>query len=411
MRNRKYGGLVILAAVVMTTSPIKAQMPDGMLDSRGVPGLPSENVPLPLGNPGERGFYAFAEMVYLAQTWTLGEQTVAVRGLLDSTGAVTTLPGLLIGSGVPALNTNDFGRRSFAPGLRLGLGFKTADGISITASYLATASQDYSATASLVPPLFRGNPNLSDTFLTAPVFNFPPNFAGPPIKTTLDGATVPIPGGGSVTFPEGLFYGIWNGASLMTINYTTRYTEADIGVRVPLFATANSRIYGLAGGRHNWFFERFQWRTVSYDINGVAGPFDAADYSNTLSQRMYGPYLGCGHEVYLGNRFAVSTDLTGALLLSIIKERAKYELGDETIQNKRSVNETDLVPSFGANVNLWWYPISGVQMRVGYQAQTFFNTKRMDEPISFNYGAIDPAYGTQAFRLLHGINVGIGLFF
>ena len=70
-----------------------------------------------------------------------------------------------------------------------------------------------------------------------------------------------------------------------------------------------------------------------------------------------------------------------------------------------------LVPSATAHLNLWWYPIEGVQMRVGYNAWTFFNTVRMEQPIGFNYSSIDPAYERQWFRIVHGVNAGVGLFF
>jgi hypothetical protein len=180
---------------------------------------------------------------------------------------------------------------------------------------------------------------------------------------------------------------------------------------VPLFQTEYSRIYGLAGGRFDWFWERFQWRTVSYDINGQATARDAARYKNTLSQRMYGPFFGCGHEVYMGKRFSLSLDVTGAVLMNYIKERAKYKLESNEIQNKLSRDEFGLVPSATAHLNMWWYPIEGVQMRVGYNAYTFFNTMRMEEPIGFNYSSIDPAYERQYFRIVHGVNVGVGLFF
>lgn len=76
-----------------------------------------------------------------------------------------------------------------------------------------------------------------------------------------------------------------------------------------------------------------------------------------------------------------------------------------------SRNDATLVPSFTGDINLWWYPVEGVQMRVGYNAWTFFNTQNMQNPIGFNYGAIDPVYGTQHFRIVHGLNVGLGLFF
>jgi hypothetical protein len=206
-------------------------------------------------------------------------------------------------------------------------------------------------------------------------------------------------------------YGIWNGASVMDIKLTQRYTQAEIGARVPMFQTDYSRVYGIAGGRFAWFFERFWWRTVSFDIDGVAGSKDQAFYTNTLSQRLYGPFVGCGHEIFVGNQFSVSTDLTAAALIGIVKERATYELGDRTTRSKRSHNEYTVVPNANASVNLWWYPIEGVQVRVGYTAMTYFNTRRMEDPIGFNFGSIDPNYDTQVFRLLHGFNVGFGLFF
>ena len=126
---------------------------------------------------------------------------------------------------------------------------------------------------------------------------------------------------------------------------------------------------------------------------------------------MYGPFVGCGHEIFVANQFSVSLDLTGAILLDVAKQRAKYELGDETVQSKWGREEFRLVPNANAAVNLWWYPIEGVQIRVGYQAMTFFNTLYMREPVGFNFGNIDPSYETKYFRLLHGFNVGIGFFF
>ena len=76
-----------------------------------------------------------------------------------------------------------------------------------------------------------------------------------------------------------------------------------------------------------------------------------------------------------------------------------------------SRDELNVTPTLTANLNLWWYPIEGVQMRVGYNALTFFNTMYMQNPIGFNYSAIDPVYETKYFRILHGVNVGVGLFF
>ena len=409
MRHGLYGGIALLTAAITLAGPPLARAQDGALgqgfggagvSDYPISGEPSEKIPIPTGNPGSHGFYTFFEFTYLTGTWTLGEQTVAYRGLVDSTGLITRVPGTYIGSGVKALSTNEFGRQSWMPGFNIGVGYKLDDGTSVYASYLYSFNTTYGTAATLAAPFFRSRGDLADTFLVAGVFNFPPQYAGPNVRTQVEQVN-----------NANAFYGVWNGASDMVIEYTNRYNQAEIGARVPMFQTEYSRIYGLAGGRFSWFFDRFQWRSISYDINGTAGPRDAANYENSLSQRMYGPFIGCGHEMYVGKRLSVSLDLTAAGLLNIVKERAKYELGDESIQNKRSKNEFTVVPSFTGNLNLWWYPVEGVQMRVGYNAMTFFNTKNLDQPIGFNYGAIDPVYGTQVFRLMHGLNAGIGLFF
>ena len=69
------------------------------------------------------------------------------------------------------------------------------------------------------------------------------------------------------------------------------------------------------------------------------------------------------------------------------------------------------MPSATADLNLWAYPIEGVQLRLGYSGITFFNTRQMREPVGFNFGNINPSYHTKYFRALHGFNAGIGFFF
>lgn len=412
MNTRLRRILAVLLATLVTTSIGRAQSPEflqgpglgagGLGDSAGLPGRPGENVPLPLGNPGSQGFFAFMDLVYLTQTWTLGNQTVAERGFRDSTGFLTGRAGTFIGSKTEALNTNDFGRRSYMPGYNIGIGFKSEDGTTYVAKFLRTPRYHYVAGATLVPQDFQGPNNLADTFLYSPVFNFPPQFSGSANRTGLEGNGA----------PSQLLYGIWNGSSAMTIQYTQEYTDVDLGVRIPIFETPYSKVYGLAGGRMDWFFERFKWRTQAFDtISGQSDPNDVAFYTNTLSQRLYGPYLGASHEIYLGKNFSFSSDLTAALMVNFTKERAKYKIGSNDAQNKRSLNDLDFSPSAGGNVNLWWYPTSGIQVRIGYQANTWFNTHNLQQPIGFNYSNIDPVYGTQAFRMIHGLNVGFGLYF
>jgi hypothetical protein len=352
---------------------------------------------LPTGRPGDAGFYTAFEFVMLTQTRAIGNQVIARRGFIDSDGAFTGAPGTFIGPGTEAINTRNFSPRTFSPGWSIEGGYRFEDGTRFFWNYTQLVDAHYSLGASLVPTFQRATPSLADTFLTAPVYNFNVAFAGPDFKVA-----------GQNEFGV---YGVWNAATQMDVKFTQRYQEMNLGVRVPVLQTEFSRAYGMAGGRFAWFFERFQWRSVSYDVDGNTDPTFAADYTNTLSQRMYGPFLGCGNEIFIANQFSVSCDLTGALLMNVAKQRAKYELGDESVQSKWGREEFKLVPNANASVNLWWYPISGVQLRVGYQAMTYWNTMYMLEPVGLDYGNINPSYQTRYFRLLHGFNAGIGFFF
>jgi hypothetical protein len=366
-------------------------------------------IPIPTGQAGNAGFYTSAEYVMLTQSRDIGKQIVAFRGLVDSTGRITGLPGTYIGSGKAGLTTDDFARSGYSPGFEFEVGYRFDDGTRLFANYLHIFDHHYKTGASLVPPFFRSAPNLADTFLVSLVYNFPPFFAGPISKTGFDQG----PGNPGLNT-----YGLWNGATVMTMQYTQRYTQSEIGARVPLFQTDYSRVYGIAAGKFAWLFDRFQWYTMDTDFFGVSNPQDQAWYTNTLSQRMYGPVVGCGHEIFLCNQFSLSCDLTGGLLLSVVKERVKYKLESpgnggtiQPIASKASYDTWQLVPNANANLNLWWYPTEGVQLRVGYQALTYFNTTRMQEPVGFNYATPDPRYETQVFRILHGFNVGVALFF
>src|SRR5262249_11306939 len=128
------------------------------------------------------------------------------------------------------------------------------------------------------------------------------------------------------------------------------------------------------------------------------GPQDTAIYTNIVSNRMYGPFIGVGNEYYLGHGFSISLDLKAAIMLDIVKERAKYERGDFATEAKRSRTEYTVVPEVQAQLNLWWYPIEGVAVRVGYNAFGFFNTIAAEKPIAFNFGGLDPPWEHRFLR-------------
>lgn len=398
MRHRYFGGALLAAAAMLAGPSVsQAQFTAGE-DGGFQPPLNTSPVwPIPTGQAGDAGFYTGIEFVMLTQTRAIGHQTIARRGFYDSDGQITGIPGTFIGSGNEALNTADFSPRTFQPGFNIEIGWRADDGTRIFANYTQVYDAHYSQGAGPIQATLTGLPNQADQFISSPVYNFNVAFAGPTSKVN--------------GVPGGSVYGIWNGSTQQDIKFTQRYQELNFGVRVPMFQTDYSRVYGMAGGRFAWFFERFYWRAVSYDLSGVATPQDAANYTNTLSQRMYGPFIGCGHEVFIANQFSASLDVTGAILMDVAKQRAKYILGDETVQSKWGREEFRLVPNANAAFNLWWYPIEGVQIRIGYQAMTYFNTLYMIDPVGFNYGNIDPGYHTKYFRLVHGFNVGIGFFF
>jgi hypothetical protein len=238
--------------------------------------------------------------------------------------------------------------------------------------------------------------------LFSPVFNFPQEFGGPLNKV---GTLFPFNIPGNV-------FGIWNGASVESIQFVQRTSGGDIVYRVPISEVECYRCYGLIGPRFFWIWERFKWRTVSTDASGEAGAVDAADYTNIVSNRMYGAHRGFGQDWYLGHGFGVSLDFEGAVLLDIVKERAEYALGEKGLPpiSKRSITQYETVPQIQARTDLWWYPHEAIQLRLGYEFMGFFNTKASSVPVDFNWGAINPAYN-HVFRWFQGFNAGIALIF
>jgi hypothetical protein len=360
------------------------------------------------------GWYTGVEFVIMNQPRAIGHQRVAVRGVVDTAGFLTGTPGTFLGSGVEALNTNQFGRTGWSPGQRLTFGYRMENGWSFSISWLHLYDTKYSGGAGQQSPDFT-NPgfNLENTVLFAPVFNFAPEFVGPEARNTNSI--------GEIVFGDLL--GIWNGAHDMSMLFSQRFDNWDVTGRFPVFETENSRSYAMAGGRFSWFWERFQWRTVALglQVEGidegdppimVSQPDWAARYMNTLSQRMYGPFIGSGHEVMLysghGGAVGFGVECTGAILVNIIKERAKYIREDEATQAKRSWTENKITPNVNIEFNLTWQPVDGLTFKAGWSALNYFNTLYMESPIGFNYGAMDPAYEKRFWRCVHGCNFGVG---
>jgi hypothetical protein len=282
----------------------------------------------------------------------------------------------------------------------VGLGWRFETGTVLTLNWYHLVNARYSATASLAPPGLKGGQGLPDTFLFSPVFNFPIDYAGNPFNL----------GRGN----PGATFGIWNAASLETISYVQRFDMVDFTMRVPFLQTDCYRSYGLIGPRGATLYDQFKWRTVDADQNGLSNNGTIADYSNITSNRLYGVGLGLGNEWYLGDTpigaFSVSLDAEGSLYMDLIKGRASYQLADRSTEAKRARNLASLVPSAEARISFHWFPWEAVELQVGYDVFSFFNTYASPYPIDFNYGNLNPSW-SPVTRLFQGVKFGIGLTF
>jgi hypothetical protein len=138
-----------------------------------------------------------------------------------------------------------------------------------------------------------------------------------------------------------------------------------------------------------------------------------AIYSNIVSNRMYGCFIGCGQDWWLGHGFSVSLDLRAAVLLDIVKERASFELGakDSPPISKRSITDYTVVPQVQGTLYISYNPIEAVQIRLGYDVMAFFNTIASEKPIVFDWGGVDPAFNHQFIRYFNGIQASLGFVF
>ncbi len=397
MRTR-IGWLAWLVPVVLFLAPAAAhgQEPNGYYY---VPPEPYNPIGL-LGHPRYEsgGFYFATEFWFMRQTNPLRNQTIAVRGFIDVDGSITGTPGNKVGSFGDALNASDAsGQVTYQPGLGLTLGYRFENGVDVEINWLHFVEAKYPAQASIIPPNYAVAPDLSNTFLFSPVYNFPGQFRGEPGKI-------------AVGNPLAAF-GIWNGAALDQIIFYQRLDIYDMAFRIPVYQDDCFRSYGLVGPRIIHLWERFKWRAISADANLNSVATDEAIYNNILSQNMYGVHVGGGCERWLGatplGGFAASLDAQAALYINFAKERAGYELGDRSQTATRNRNDYTLVPSAQVNFNLWYYPIQAIECRVGYNAMALFNTIASREPVDFNYGALAPGYSKGYTRFIDGLNAGI----
>lgn len=369
---------------------------------------PEVELPVPLGHDriDKGGLYLAGEFVMWKQSNPVHSQQLAISGLQEFEGGttgITGIPGAFLGNGNERLNAESAGGPStFQPGFKVIGGWRFQDGSALEVSYLNLQKAIYTHTATQIPQNGQFGDNGANLFLFSPVFNFPHQYGGP-LNKAFTAFPFIIPGD---------FFGIWNGAVRETIEFDQRTTQIEGIYRVPIHENEYCRMYGYVGPRFFWIWERFKWTTWSADAAGNEMPQWTAIYTNIVSNRMYGAFVGSGQEVYLGHGFAVSLDIEGALLLDIARERAEYALGAKNLPpiNKRTITAYSAVPEPAAKINLWWYPTEGIQLRVGYEVMGFFFTRGFHQPVDFNWGAVNPQY-LYTNRLFQGLNAGIAFIF
>ena len=70
------------------------------------------------------------------------------------------------------------GPNNFTPGFNFTLGYRWESGLALEVRWIHLFDNKQSATAGILPPTSVGN-NLEETFITSPVYNFPPAYVGP----------------------------------------------------------------------------------------------------------------------------------------------------------------------------------------------------------------------------------------
>jgi hypothetical protein len=365
-------------------------------------------LPTPLGStrPEDGGFFFAGGFVMYHASNPLKSQGIAFRGFQDTDGSITQAltgtadPGHIYGTQNEAVNSAQVsGTQKYQPGWFMDLGWKFENGGVLTFDWMRITEFKNTAIISFIPQGGRLGPQFTESFLFSPVFNFPNQFAGVAQKVAIGN--------------QFATYGIWNAASIEQLEYIQRITQFEMTYRQPIYQTEYYRLSGLTGPRFFWIWERFRWLTIDLDVaSGASDASTNADYTNIVSNRMYGWKLGCSHEAYLGNGFALSLDLQAAVFMDIVREKAQYSLQAKHIPpvSKKTYTDYTIVPELQATPYVMWYPYEFIQIKFGFDYMLFFNTIGSPRPVDFNWGDVSPGY-ERVTRWLMGWQAGISFIF
>lgn len=433
-------------------------------------GPPAFETPLPLmWGEREEGAYFAAEVMFRRMNNPIQAQPIVYRGLWDEAGIISGrgnliriedgrvdpqqlitflfdqrgTPGQFLGSGQVAMSTSDVDGDKFTPGTRLTVGYRLRNGIAIEGSYWWQSAARHTSTAGIIPP--RGLPggvgqNFFNSFISAPFFNFSPDFGGPerevvsnvflypnpgtnPIILVTPGAANGNPANWVTLFDDALIdeiiqlggtpvaaYGIGNGAEIAEQGFRQRFANFELNGRVPILQTEVTRTYGTGGFRYIGTEERYRLRMVDLDLDGFSNPINDMTYQNKIRNHMYGPQVGTGSEIYINNGFSLSLQAKVGVMAVTSKASTSIKRGDALAEYKHVENETTVGTMFEGGAYLWWYPIEGIQLRVGYEYLGIVGVRRSTHPVDFDLGKLQPIM-RNTYMSVDGFTAGIAFIF
>ena len=413
MRIKSVWGAGVLAALAALTvlAPGKTlaqeSWPQGGFATGYSP--PAVQLPYPLysTHPENGGLFVAGSYIMYNQTNPLRGQSqpIAYRGFVATDDTVLDSPGTagtFVGNRNVALNSIQVGGPyTFEPGFQLEIGWKFGDGSALTASFWYITDAQYSAAATLAAPNYQYTSSQQQTYLTSFVYNFPADFAGAPDKVTNASGTA---GPYSV-------YGIWNGASTMTISLRQFAEQFFMTYRKPFFETETYRASALVGPKFFWIEDAFRWITTDLNTFGVTSPIYEGVYNNQVDNRNYGVWAGLQQEWYLGWGLALMLNLNAGAFLDVVKTEVDYQRGDRGgPENKRGRTMEQAAAQLQATPSIMWYPLEGIQVAFTYDFFVFLNQAASQQPVDFNYSSIDPAM-TYFARFFNGFQATVAFVF
>ena len=330
---------------------------------------------------------------------------VAYRGFQAFDNSLGVPQGQWVGSKMIALNTNQVaGPSSFQPGWDFFIGWRFQGGVAVELDWKHLVQNQFSAAAAawLQPGATNAGSVLQNTFVTAQVYNFGPEWAGAPQNVTQ----------GDV----GATFGIWNAASFMQELYIQRLSTSIRSTPASRSSIPPTRASTACSARAI----RLDRRSIPLDDDLRKDQFGNDDGAAAHEQHDLQPHvrLPCrlrarlvsGQHADRGVCVHVRSGRRPPLFrLRQAPSAAFIPLTNSNPQvgSSRSRRIYSIVPGVDGQLGVDWYPWEAIKLHMGYDVNTFFNTIASDQPIDFNLGRVTPQYEHQFLRYFYGFSFGV----